>query len=95
MAVLLELGPGVAVSPVPYQNFIRQQCAGLKRPLHKDDINTVLAQEPYRVTLCRHKNDSKKKSYNLKKERMTNDYGDWYLKFEDDAALLAFQLRWS
>jgi len=94
MVAILELGPGVAVSPKPYQNFIHQQCAGLKRPLHKDDINSVLAQEPYQVTLCRH-TKSDRKVYNLSLRRMVKDNGDWYLKFEDDAALLAFQLRWS
>lgn len=95
MTVLLELGPAIAVAPEPYQNFIRQQCAGFKRPLHKDDVNAALKQEPYRVTLCRHEKDTTRQVYDVMKGKTVAADGDWYLKFENDAALLAFQLRWS
>ena len=94
MAVCLELGSAISIAPEPYQNFIRIKCAGMPRPLHKDVINTVLQQEPYNVSLHRHKYN-KHTVYSLTQGRMIKDRGDWYLKFEDDAALLAFQLRWS
>lgn len=94
MAVRLELGEAIAMAPQPYQNFIRINCAGLPRPLHKDDINKALQQEPYSVTLHRHKY-SKHKVYSFTQGRMIKDRGNWYLKFPDESALLAFQLRWS
>lgn len=95
MAVILELGPAIAIAPEPYQNFIRQQCAGLHRPLHKDKINEILSQEPYEVTLHRHPNKKGQEEYDVLKLKMVQSRGDWYLKFKNNAALLAFQLRWS
>ncbi len=95
MVTILELGPAIAVAPEPYQNFIRQRCAGFKRPLHKDDVNSMLSQEPYKVELCRHKKKKDQEVYDVMQNKKVKADGDWYLKFSNKSALLAFQLRWS
>lgn len=91
----LMLGSAVCDAPACWRNFIRSNRHKLKA-LMQDDINSLLKEEPCRVTLRRERKGTGIMTFNMK--TMTSEpskLGYWYLDFPSKQDYLIFNLRWA